>query len=160
MTTWDHWYDNDMPDVDPVTESKRIGNWLIEYADKYNGSFISKESADEMEIINSEFTELYEWIAEQWDDIVFKEMERKQEEERKQKERALKEEREKREAAKRTCCQCGRQIAEDEWFVRVSIFDSDEYNSYCASCFIKESNISEIVRIVAGSKTPPEDFDA
>ncbi len=109
MTTWDHWYDNDMPDVDPVTESKRIGNWLIEYADKYNGSFISKESADEMEIINSEFTELYEWIAEQWDDIVFKEMERKQEEERKQKEQALKEEREKREAAKRTCCQCGRQ---------------------------------------------------
>ncbi len=39
MTTWDHWYDNDMPDIDPVTESKRIGNWLIEYADKYNGNF-------------------------------------------------------------------------------------------------------------------------
>lgn len=155
MTTWDHWYDNDMPDVDPVTESKRIGNRLIEYADKYNGSFISKESADEMEIINSEFTELYEWITEQWDDIVFKEMERKQEEERKQKE-----EREKREAAKRTCCQCGRQIAEDEWVVRVSIFDSDEYNSYCASCFIKKSDLSEIIRIVAGSKDCSEDFDA
>ncbi len=43
---------------------------------------------------------------------------------------------------------------------RVSIFDSDEYNTYCASCFIKKSNLSEIIRIVAGSKTPPEDFDA